>query len=82
MQINITDQTAKAITLLDDRYYFDLFKSIRTDIEEEYIIRDAINAIAKEIRDNKSLKQREVINPPHIVLHKKEQNPKYRALSK
>ena len=61
MQINITDETAKAILLLDDRYYFDLFKSIRADIEEEHIIRDAINAIAKEIRDNKSLKQREDI---------------------
>ena len=64
MQINITDETAKAILLLDDRYYFDLFKSIRTDIEEEYIIRDAINAIAKEIRDNKpQQKQREDTNP-------------------
>ena len=50
MQINITDKTAKAIILLDDRYYFDLFKSIRADIEEEYIVRDAINAIAKEIK--------------------------------
>ena len=50
MQINITEETAEAIIMLDDRYYFDLFKSIRTNINEEYIIRNAITALAEEIK--------------------------------
>ncbi len=51
MQINITEETAEAILMLDDRYYFDLFKSIRTDINEEYIIRNAITALADEAKE-------------------------------
>ena len=51
MQINITEETAEAILMLDDRYYFDLFKSVRTDINEEYIIRNAITALADEVKE-------------------------------
>ena len=50
MNITITPGTAKAILLIEDRYYFDLFKSIRTDQEQEYQFRDAIIAVAKEIK--------------------------------
>lgn len=50
MNITITPGTAKAILLIEDRYYFDLFKSIRTDQEQEYQFRDAIIAIVSEIK--------------------------------
>ncbi len=50
MQIEITKETADAILKIDDRYYFDLFKTIRIDEEEEYKFRDALNAIAEEIK--------------------------------
>jgi len=49
MQIEISEQTAKAIKKLHDRYFFDLFKPIRTDKEEEYQFRNAIAEIAKEL---------------------------------
>jgi len=49
MQIEISEQTAQAIQKLNNRYFFDLFKPIRTSEDEEYQFRDAIAAIAKEI---------------------------------
>ena len=49
MTITITKETAEAILLIEDRYYFDLFKDIRTSENEEYRMRDAIFEIAKEI---------------------------------
>ena len=51
MKIEITKDIADAILKIEDRYYFDLFKSIRTNEEEEYKFRDAIIAIAKEIKN-------------------------------
>jgi len=50
MQIEITEQTAEAIKKLHDRYFFDLFRQIRTSEDEEYKFRDAIAEIAKEIK--------------------------------
>ena len=50
MQIEITPETAKAILLIEDRYYFDLFKNIREYQEQEYQFRDAIITIASEIK--------------------------------
>ncbi len=50
MIIEITEETANAIVLIENRYYFDLFKEIRTLEKEEYIMRDAIFEIAKEIK--------------------------------
>ena len=49
MQIEITDQTAEALKKLNNRYFFDLFKPVRTSEEEEYQFRDAIEAIVKEL---------------------------------
>ena len=51
MQIEITEETAKAILMIEDRYYFDLFEQIRTQVSEEYQMRNAIIEIAQEIRD-------------------------------
>ena len=50
MQINITEKTAEVLVRLHDRYYFDLFKNIRTDINEEYVFRNAISEVADEIK--------------------------------
>ena len=50
MQIEITPETAKAILLIEDRYYFDLFESIRQQVSEEYDMRNAIIEIAEEIK--------------------------------
>ena len=49
MTITIKKETAEAILLIEDRYYFDLFKGIRTSKDEEYRMRDAIFEISKEI---------------------------------
>ena len=50
MQIEITEQTAIAIIKINERYYFDLFSSIRVSEEEEYQFREALQEIAKEIK--------------------------------
>ncbi len=50
MQIEITAETAKAILIIENRYYFDLFKPIRSKVSEEYQMRDAIFALASEIK--------------------------------
>jgi len=57
MQIEITEQTANAIEKLHDRYFFDLFRPIRTSEDEEYQFRDAIAEIAKELKRSKSSKR-------------------------
>ena len=49
MQIEITEQTARAILKINERYYFSLFESIRVSEEEEYQFREAIEQIVKEI---------------------------------
>ncbi len=51
MKISITYETAKAILLIEDRYYFDLFEQIRTQVSEEYQMRNAIIEIAQEIKE-------------------------------
>ncbi len=38
------------MVLIKDRYYFDLFKSIRNEVSEEYRMMDAIFSIAQEIQ--------------------------------
>jgi len=48
--ISIGKETAGAITKIDERYYFDLFKEIRINEEEEYQFRDAIAEVAKQIK--------------------------------
>jgi hypothetical protein len=50
MTINITQQTAEALIKLDKRYFFDLFKPIRENEDEEYKYRDAINEVAQKIK--------------------------------
>ena len=56
MQIEITEETAKAILMIEDRYYFDLFKNIREYQEQEYQFRDAIITIASEIKQQGEIK--------------------------
>ena len=48
--ISISKEAAEAIQMINDRYYFDLFKEIRTSEDEEYQFRDAIIEIAKQIK--------------------------------
>ena len=54
MKIEITKETAKAILLIEHRYYFELFEGISRNDEEEYSFRDAIIAIAKEIKEQET----------------------------
>ena len=54
MQIEITAETAKAILLIEDRYYFDLFEQIRTQVSEEYQMRNAIIEIANKIKEQET----------------------------
>ncbi|QOP42978.1 hypothetical protein FJR45_03025 [Sulfurimonas sediminis] len=48
--IDITQQTAEALIELDNRYFFDLFKPIRENEDEEYKYRDAIYEVAQKIK--------------------------------
>ena len=50
IQITISEDTAKAILKIDNRYFFDLFQDIRTSENEEYQFRDAIAEVAKQIK--------------------------------
>ena len=56
MTIEISIGTADAILKLDERYYFDLFKNIRSGTDEEYQIRDAIAELATEIKEGDTRK--------------------------
>lgn len=49
--ITISKETAEALLKIDERYYFDLFKEIRTSEDEEYQFRDAIAELAKQIKE-------------------------------
>jgi len=40
--IQIDIETADAIVLIHERYFFDLFKEIQTDREEKFAFRDAL----------------------------------------
>ncbi|WP_188109959.1 hypothetical protein [Sulfurimonas hydrogeniphila] len=51
--ITVTDKTAEAINILNDRYYFGLFEHLTANSEEEYLFRDAIEKIAKSIQEEK-----------------------------
>ncbi len=53
MKIEIDSVTAEAILKIDDRYFFDLFKEIRVNEDEEFEFRDAISAIAQKIKNEK-----------------------------
>jgi len=44
--IQIDIETADAIVLIHERYFFDLFKEIQTDREEEFAFRDALATFA------------------------------------
>lgn len=48
--ITISNKVAKAILKIEDRYYFDLFEGIRTQVSDEYEFRDAIIEIANQIK--------------------------------
>ena len=72
MQINITEETAEVLVRLNDRYYFDLFKSIRTDINEEYVFRNAISEVANEIK--KQWQTPDLGLLPVVVIDKDESN--------
>jgi len=50
--ITISEETASAILKIEDRYYFDLFKTIRMSKAEEYQFREAIVEIAKQIKQS------------------------------
>jgi len=47
--IEIDTNTAKALSKLNARYFFDLFKPVRTNEDEEYQYRDALQSIADAI---------------------------------
>jgi len=49
LTITIDTNTAKAIAKLNARYFFDLFKPIRTNEDEEYQYRDALQSVADAI---------------------------------
>lgn len=49
--ISIDKETATAIEEINDRYFFDLFKPICKDQEDEYRYRDAIMAMTKAIKE-------------------------------
>ena len=50
IQITISEDTAKAILKIDNRYFFDLFQDIRTSEAEEYQFRDSISEVAEQIK--------------------------------
>ena len=50
IKIEIDKETADAILLLEERYFFNLFKQISKNEEEEYKFRDAIVSIAEKIK--------------------------------
>ena len=50
IKIEIDKETADAILLLEDRYFFNLFNQICKNKEEEYKFRDAILSIAEKIK--------------------------------
>jgi len=49
INISITPEQAAALETIWNRYYFDLFKTIRKSEEEEYHFRNAIQNIVDEI---------------------------------
>jgi len=49
LTITIDTNTAKALSKLNARYFFDLFKSVRTNEDEEYQYRDALQSVADAI---------------------------------
>lgn len=49
INISITPEQAAALETIWNRYYFDLFKTIRESEEEEYQFRNAIQNIVDEI---------------------------------
>lgn len=51
IEIAISKETAEALLKIEERYYFDLFKEIRVSEDEEHRFRDAIIAIAKQIKE-------------------------------
>ncbi len=50
VKIEIDKETADAILLLEERYFFNLFNQICKNKEEEYKFRDAILSIAEKIK--------------------------------
>jgi len=51
--IILTEKEYDAVLKINARYYFDLFKEIRADEEEEFAFRDALNAISQKIEEKK-----------------------------
>ena len=51
--ITLTDEELEAFLILNKRYYFGLFKEVVKDENEEYILRDTIISIAKQLSESK-----------------------------
>lgn len=51
MKIEISKETAEQIQILNERYYFGLFKNITTSEDEEMQIRYALQKLSKVIRE-------------------------------
>jgi len=51
MRIELSEETAKTLLKMDERYYFGLFKEIIANEEEEFEMRNALIDIAKEIKE-------------------------------
>ena len=65
MTVEIDILTANAIQVLNDRYYFDLFKEIRENEEQEYYFRDAISNIVKSMNEPKEINTSTNISNQH-----------------
>lgn len=49
--IYLNKKEANALVLIANRYYFDLFKQIRVTKEEEFLFRDVLLDVAKQIEN-------------------------------
>jgi len=56
--ITLNQKEADALVAIAHRYYFDLFKLIRQNKEEEFVFRDAILAVAEKINNQNKEKNR------------------------
>ena len=49
--INLNQKEADALVVIANRYYFDLFEQIRETKEEEFLFRDVLLTVAKQIEN-------------------------------
>ena len=50
--IVLNKEEYQTLLKINERYYFDLFKTIRKNEEEEFILRDSLSAITKKIKES------------------------------